>query len=47
MTLDRVSFQAWLDREVAAWRSNDRVSVGDLSSLDAGPPLRRLRPAGP
>ena len=35
MTLDRVAFQAWLDRYVAAWRSNDPAAVGDLFSVDA------------
>ena len=35
MTLDRAAFQAWLDRYIAAWRSNDPALVGDLFSEDA------------
>ena len=41
MTLDRAAFQAWLDRYIAAWRSNDPAQVGDLFSEDA---LYRHRP---
>ena len=33
MTHDDV--QAWLDRYVAAWRSNDAAQIGDLFSEDA------------
>ena len=35
MTLDRAAFQAWLDRYIAAWRSNDPAQVADLFSEDA------------
>lgn len=35
MTLDRPSFQAWLDRYVAAWKSYDPLAIGDLFSEDA------------
>jgi uncharacterized protein (TIGR02246 family) len=35
MTLDRAAFQAWLDRYIAAWRSNDPAQVADLFSEEA------------
>jgi hypothetical protein len=35
MTLDRPAFQAWLDRYVAAWRSNDPAAVGNLFAESA------------
>ena len=35
MTLDRPTFQAWLDRYVAAWRSYDPAHIGDLFGDDA------------
>jgi len=41
MTLDRPAFQAWLDRYMAAWRSNDPAEIGDLFSEHA---VYRYRP---
>ncbi len=35
MTLDHPTFQAWLDRYVAAWKSYDAAAIGDLFSADA------------
>jgi uncharacterized protein (TIGR02246 family) len=35
MTLDRPTFQRWLDRYVAAWRANDPALVGELFAPDA------------
>lgn len=32
--MDRARFQDWLDRYVAAWRSNDGATIGDLFSED-------------
>lgn len=32
MSLDRVAFQVWLDRYVAAWKSYDPTAIGDLFS---------------
>jgi ketosteroid isomerase-like protein len=32
--MDRTSAQAWLDRYVAAWRSNDAVAIGALFADD-------------
>ena len=33
--MDRQQFQAWLDRYVEAWRSNDEKAIGELFSDDA------------
>ena len=33
--MDAAAFQAWLDRYVAAWRSNDRADIEALFSPDA------------
>ena len=33
--MDTAAFQAWLDRYVAAWRSNDRADIEALFSPDA------------
>lgn len=33
--MDDTTFQAWLDRYVAAWRSGDREAIGGLFSADA------------
>ena len=33
--MDHVAFQAWLDRYVAAWRSNDRADIEALFSAEA------------
>ena len=33
--MNRADAQAWLDRYVAAWRSNDATQIGDLFSDDA------------
>ena len=35
MTLDRAVFQSWLDRYIAAWRSNDPTAIWDLVAEDA------------
>lgn len=35
MTLDRATFQDWLDRYVAAWRSYDPQAIGELFSEEA------------
>jgi hypothetical protein len=35
MTLSHEAFQAWLDRYVAAWKSYDPASIGDLFAVDA------------
>ncbi len=34
MTLDHATFQAWLDRYVAAWKSYDPPAIGDLFSAN-------------
>jgi len=39
----REDVQAWLDRYVAAWRSNEPADIGDLFSEDA---VYRYRPYG-
>lgn len=33
--MDHASFQAWLERYIAAWRSADPAAIGDLFSADA------------
>jgi ketosteroid isomerase-like protein len=33
--MDRIGFQDWLDRYVAAWKSYDPKAIGDLFSEDA------------
>ena len=33
--MTRADVQAWLDRYIAAWRSNDAALIGDLFSEDA------------
>ena len=35
MPIDRAHVQDWLDRYVAAWRSYDAVTIGELFSEDA------------
>jgi hypothetical protein len=33
--MDHATFQAWLDRYIAAWRSTDARDIGELFSADA------------
>jgi SnoaL-like domain len=33
--MDHATFQAWLDRYIAAWRSTDAADIGELFSADA------------
>ena len=33
--MDHAAFQAWLDRYIAAWRSNDRADIEALFSAEA------------
>jgi len=33
--MDHTAFQAWLDRYIGAWRSNDRSDIESLFSADA------------
>ena len=33
--MDHATFQGWLDRYIAAWRSGDPAEIGDLFSADA------------
>jgi ketosteroid isomerase-like protein len=41
--MERTDVQAWLDRYVEAWRTNDRGQIGDLFADDA---VYRYRPYG-
>ena len=34
--MDHAAFQAWLDRYVGAWRSDDPAAIGDAATPPAG-----------